>query len=217
MSELAPANQAREQSEVNLPVPTSSTREPLPLPPGQATTPMEGEPARRIGGFSASDSSTHSEFAEFIHQYIREYIRAADQKATFFFTGATALLAFLYRNEVSARWLKPIMQWDVLDVVSFVAMTALAVGALTAVFIVIPRTPGSRRGFVFWEAIAEYPTGREYSDDVSSLSAATVSQVKAEHCFDLARVCRRKYKVLRCALWICAVGLAATSLVFLFV
>jgi hypothetical protein len=217
MSEQTQENQARDLSQVNLPVPPSSTREPLPVPPAQGREAVDSEPVRPISGFSAPDSDAHTKFSEFIHQYIREYIRAADQKATFFFAGSTALLAFLYRNNLSARWMKPIMQWNLLDVVSFVAMMALAVGALTAVFVVIPRTPGSRRGFIFWEAIAEYATAREYSDEVSSLSAATMSQVTAEHCFDLARVCRRKYKVLRCALWICAVGLAATSLVFLFV
>lgn len=217
MNEEAPSNQARDLSHVSLPVPPASAREPLPVPAarGPAVADELARPAN--GSVTSADSDAHTRFAEFVHQYIREYIRAADQKATFFFAGSTAMLAFLYRNDVSARWMKPIMEWNVLGVVSFVAMTSLAVGALVAVMVVIPRTPGSRRGFIFWEAIAEYATAREYADDISALTAATIAQVKAEHSFELARVCRRKYKFLRCALWICAVGLAASSLVFLFV
>jgi multisubunit Na+/H+ antiporter MnhB subunit len=147
---------------------------------------------------------------------VREYIRLADQKATFFFAGATALLAFLYRNDVSARWLKPPIMWNLLDVVALVAMVALAIGAVLALLVVIPRTPGSKRGYIFWEAIAEYRSGRDYADELSALSPATLYQIKAEHTFDLAHVCRRKYKMLRWSLWVGAVGLGAALIVFLF-
>ena len=154
--------------------------------------------------------------AAFAHHYVRDYINLADQKATLFFTGATALLAFMYNKNVSARWLKPLMQWNILDTIAFVAMAALAVGAFLALLVIIPRTPGSRRGFLFWEAIAEYETGRQYSDDISLLSGPSLMQVKAEHCYDLAVVCQRKYRMLSCALWTGAVGLAGALFVFLF-
>jgi hypothetical protein len=96
-------------------------------------------------------------------------------------------------------------------------MIALAIGVLLALIVVIPRTPGSRRGFLFWEAIAEYDNGRQYADELGRLSSASLFQVKAEHCFDLARVCRRKYSVLRAAILAGAIGLAASVVVFLFV
>ena len=148
--------------------------------------------------------------------HIRDSINLADQKATLFFTGATALLAFMYNENVSARWLKPLMQWNILDTIAFVAMAALAAGALLALLVIIPRTLGSRRGFLFWEAITEYDTGRRYSDELSLLSGPSLVQVKAEHCYDLAVVCRQKYRMLRCALWTGAVGLAGALFVFLF-
>lgn len=108
------------------------------------------------------------------------------------------------------------LQWNILDTLAFVAMATLAVGAFLALLVIIPRTPGSRRGFLFWEAIAEYETGRQYADDLSLLSGPSLVQVKAEHCYDLAKVCRRKYRMLRCALWTGTVGLAGALLVFLF-
>lgn len=217
MTDEAHDAQVRDPARVELPVPPSSTRQSLPIPTSQGDEPVEGEPSRPVSGLpTVAEGDAQSKFMEFVHQYIREYIRLADQKATFFFTASTALLAFLYRSDISAGWAKPVMQWNILDIVAFVAMTALAIGALTAVVVVIPRTSGSRRGFIFWEAIAEYGTGRDYADEISVLSSATLSQIKAEHCFDLANVCRRKYRVLRYALWICAVGIAASSIVFLF-
>ena len=162
------------------------------------------------------DATARDRFAQRAHEYVREYIRIADQKAAFVFTAATALLAFQYKTGVSARWLRPVMQWNVLDVAAFVAMTGLAVGALLALWVVVPRTHGSRRGFLFWEAIAEYHNAREYADELRLLSGASLSLITSEHCFDLARVCRKKYSVLGAAIWAAAVGLASSLVVFLF-
>ena len=196
-------------------VPATVGRESLPLPPRQEPQ----EPEQRISPVSAvagADIAARTQFVGSVHEYVRDNIRLADQKATFFFTGATALLAFLYRNEVSARWLKPPMQWNLLDMAAFVAMVALALGAFLALLVIIPRTPGSRRGFIFWEAIAEYDNGRDYADQCSMLSPATLFQIKAEHSYVLAGICRQKYRWLRFALWVGAVGLGAALVVFLF-
>lgn len=212
------AQAARDKANPELPVPAELAREAIPTPTGLTDSPTDRQqPAAPSSPVTSADAEARERFAEATHQYVREYIRLADQKASFLFTGATALLAFLYKNQVSSRWLRPIMQWNILDTVAFVAMTALAGGVLLALLVVVPRMSGSRRGFLFWEAIAEYDTGRQYSDELRLLSAATLAQVKAEHCFELARVCRTKYRILRAAIWTGAVGLAASLFVFLFV
>ena len=213
---VRPDSQApRDKAGSALSLPSEVAREALPLP-----TKVEGnereQPITPIGPVGSADVEARTQFIGTVHEYIRDNIKLADQKATFFFTGATALLAFLYRNDVSSRWLKPPMEWNLLDMAAFLAMVALAVGAFLALLVVIPRTPGSRRGFIFWEAIAEYDNGREYSDDLSVLSPATLFQLKAEHSFVIARVCRAKYRWLRWALCVGAVGLAAALFVFLF-
>jgi hypothetical protein len=218
MSETNQATQtSRDTPGQGLPVPPAAVRDALPTPTSGTIGPHDAQQPGALGGTaSRGDAEAKIDFASFVHQYIRDYINLADQKATFFFTGATALLAFLYNKNVSVRWLKPVMTWNILDTVAFVAMVALAVGAFLALLVVIPRTPGSRRGFIFWEAIAEYDTGRQYGDELWVLSTPTLFQVKAEHCYDLAKVARRKYKILRCALWAGAVGLAGALFVFLF-
>lgn len=218
MTELGTHTQGpKGSSQDDLQIPAANVNSPLPTPIGRAAEPADAAQPTTAGNVEGrSDIDAKGEFAAFAHHYIRDYINLADQKATFFFTGGTALLAFMYNKNVSARWLKPVMQWNILDTIAFVAMAAIAVGAFLALLVVIPRTPGSRQGFLFWEAIAEYETSRHYSDDLSLLSGPSIVQVKAEHCFDLAVVCRRKYRMLRCALWTGAVGLAGALFVFLF-
>lgn len=211
-SASAQVSQDRQGTDLVVQKPTEA----LPLPAAVLDGGTNRELPNSVGGVpNATDIQARLQFAEATHQYIRSYIAAADQKAIFFFTGSTALLAFLFRNGVSTRWLKPVMQWNIIDTFGFVAMVALAIGAMGALFVIIPRTPGSRRGFIFWEAIAEYDTGRHYADELSVLSPASLFQVKAEHCFDLAGVCRKKYRYLRWALWICSVGLVASLALFL--
>lgn len=215
MNDEHPADSQTSRDQPSSSLSTGRPAASLPVPAMGTTDLRHDVPSRPTGPSGTSDVQVRLQFAEATHQYIRAYINAADQKATFFFTGATALLAFLYRINVSGRWLKPVMDWNIIDAVSFIAMVALAAGALSALLVIIPRTPGSRRGFIFWEAIAEYDTGRHYADELSMLSPASLFQVKAEHCFDLAGVCRRKYQLLRWALCICGVGLAASLIVFL--
>ena len=201
---------------VPLPVPPLAEGKSIPTPTPDVKGPVEPEQPTPLGTVGQNDLEMRARFAEETHQYIREFIRLADQKATFLFTGATALLAFLYKNGISRRWLKPVMLWNILDMSGFVAMMALSLGALFSVWVIKPRLAGSRRGYLFWGAISEHSSAREYADDLSTLSAATLARVKAEHCFELAKVASSKYNILRIALWLCAAGLGASLIVFLF-
>lgn len=215
MTDKQPDSQApREQAGAGLPAPAASSVASLPVP--QKADPSQEKPISPADAVLSADVEARTEFIGSVHEYVREYIALADQKATFVFAGATALLAFLYTSGVSDRWLKLPQTWGILDLVALVAMVGLAIGAFLALLVVIPRTPGSRRGFIFWEAVARHKSGRDYADELSTLSPASLFQIKAEHTFDLAGVCRRKYRMLRWSLWIGAVGLGASLIVFLF-
>jgi hypothetical protein len=198
-----------------LPVPSTLASQPLPRTAATADTESDRNQPRNDQA-TAANAEPRAAFSTHVHQYLREYIQLADQKAMFFFAGSTALLAFLFRSDVSSRWLKPVMTWNILDLVAFVAMAALGISAVVAMWVLIPRTNGSRRGHVFWDAIAEFQNSRAYADDLSQLTAATLAQLHAEHCHELALVCRKKYKVLKAGLWIGALGLVATIIVLLF-
>jgi hypothetical protein len=206
------------EAQASLPVPAGAATQSIPTPEPaanvDAASAEQPRPAQADQGSASPDA--RSRFAEESHQYVSDHIKLADQKAAFFFTAATALLAFLYQNRVSQVWLKkPLMQWNVLDISAFLSMAALAVGALFALFVLMPRLPGSRRGYVFWEAIAEYQSARQYSDDLSTLSQSTFAQQKAEHTHELAIVCRAKYRHLRSAFFVLAIGLFFSIIVLL--
>jgi hypothetical protein len=162
------------------------------------------------------EAEAQGQFVSSVHQYIRDNIQFADQKATFFFAGTTALLAVLYKLEVTSRWLKPVLAWNVLDLAAMLAVVGLGVGSMLALMVVIPRLPGSRRGMIFWEAIAQFQTARQYADDIAQLSNAALTQNLAEHCYDLALVCKKKYRLLRWSIIASAIGAAACVLLFAF-
>jgi hypothetical protein len=157
-----------------------------------------------------------ADHAEHVHRYLSDYIKFADQKATFVFGGAAALLAFLYKAEASRRWLKPVGGWTLGDALAFLAMLALAAAALVAVAVIVPRLGGSRRGLIFWESIAQFESGAEYAAAVTGVGAADLLRAKLQHCWELSGVCRRKYRVLGVAIWLGAVGLYAAVVFLLF-
>jgi hypothetical protein len=206
---------AQQRSPEPLPVRPELLEEPLPRPiPQISGEPATMQPATPEAGVLSGQVDANATFAQEVHEYIRDYIALADQKATFFFTGATALVAFLYSKGITGNWSHLVRSWRLLDFVAFLAVTLLAVAALLSILVVIPRTPGSCKGYIFWEAIAQYESGSAYADRVAQLSPASLLRVKAEHCYDLARVCRMKYRWLRLALRVGAGGLAATLVYF---
>ena len=160
-------------------------------------------------------SAAHAKFSDEAHSYVREYIRNADQKATFFFAALTAILAFLNAQNVASRWLKDVRLWSMVDALGFVSMLGLTAGAVTLLIVVFPRLKGSRRGLLFFNAIAEYGSSAEYASDVLTSSADSLVRTKLQHCYELSRICSAKYRALRIGFWLGSVG-AASAVLFLF-
>jgi hypothetical protein len=175
----------------------------------------EGKKQTAADGMSAAPSEYHSKFAEEIHNYLREYIRNADQKATFFFAAVTALLAFLNTRGGPSHWLKDVRTWTMVDGLSFVAMLFLAMSACVLLSVVFPRLKGSRRGIIFFSAIAEYDSGQEYAGTVLRQATSDIVAAKLQHTFDLSKVCVAKYRALRIGFWLGSIGVVTTLLYLL--
>lgn len=156
-------------------------------------------------------------FAEETHQYVREYIRQADLKAAFFFAGTTALIAFLYKAKLIQLWLKLPTQWRFLDMLSFVTTIGLAISVFACLVTVFPRLKGSKRGYVFFGAIAEFDSAKEYATDVLQRDIPQLMEAKLCHVYDLAKVCGRKYLVLQIGQWAGAIGVVGMVLLLLLV
>ncbi len=146
-------------------------------------------------------------FAEEIHQYIREYIRLADQKAGFIFTASVALLALLYQKGVFKNWLRLPNQWHLADVFALLAVLALSLAAFTSICVVVPRLKGSPRGYIYWNSIAAYESGDKYAEAIIDLTKPELAGSKLKHCYELAKVCRSKYIMLKRSFWAGLLGL----------
>jgi hypothetical protein len=134
------------------------------------------------------------QFAEEKHQYLREYISAADQKAFFFFTINSSLLAFLNTKDASSHFLK-LSPWTISDLVTFIAVVGLMISAIFFLWVITPRLKGSKRGLIFFSAIAEYATKGEYINAVQKLSETSILTEKLQHCYELAKICNTKHSV----------------------
>jgi len=190
------------------------------LPPeleGKTLPPVEAEPAdaaeavvaHDVGRAKVSDPAAAAAFGADIHAYVREYIALADQKAGVLFTVMAGMLAYLQVQDATRRWMVSPRGWGFLELLSFVAVAGLTLGAALALGVVVPRTRGSKQGFVFWGAIAEYRRAREYANRIAVCEAPVLIRAKLEHCHDLAVVCRSKYWFLDRCIWCGATGLGA--------
>jgi hypothetical protein len=149
-------------------------------------------------------------FASDVHTYIRQYIQFADQKASFLFAGVAAMTAFLHGRGITKLWLKDPRQCHISDALAFIAVAGLLLGAILAVFVILPRLGGAARGIVFWNAITLFESAKEYAAHVQKCDPAELAAAKLEHCHELAQVCQRKYRIVAWALWCGGIGLLAS-------
>lgn len=161
------------------------------------------------------EQEARSKFAEETHQYVREQIRFADQKATFFFAGATALLAYLHKLGMAAGWVENPRSWGIVQVVELVASLGLSLSAISCIWAVVPRLGGTKRGLIFFAAIREFESPSAYAEEVSRHSPRALCEAKLRHAYELAGVCERKYVALKLGQWLGAVGVVATLVLFL--
>lgn len=207
--------QQRQNERTSLPVPLGSEGAPL------VTSMRSGEPTAssiQPPDYPASQDKKEEyqwRFAEETHLYVREYIRQADQKAAFFFAGSTALIAFLYKVELIHSWVKLPTQWVFTDMLSFAATIGLAISAFTCLSTVFPRLKGSKRGIVFFGAVAKFESNKDYANEVLQKDLGELIEAKLCHVHDIANVCGRKYRILKIGQWFGAVGVASMVLLLL--
>ena len=177
------------------------------------STSIAGSRPEPIGNSDSMEACRN--FAVESHNYVQEYIKTADQKAAFFFAASTALVAFLYQVGSLQRWLSNPINWGLFEVLSFLATVGLSISALYCLWVVFPRLKGSMRGLVFFAAIAEYESSREYVADVLRKGGQELTESLLSHTHELAKVCKRKYQILRLGFWSGTIGIVATLILFI--
>lgn len=154
-------------------------------------------------------------YGEESHLYVREYIRAADQKATFFFATFAALLAYLNTSGYLTTWISNPAIWQLTEILSFISTAGFLISAVCCLLVVVPRLSGSKRGLVFFNAIIEYPTQQEFTADLMETNPNKLCEEKIKHVYEIAKVCNRKYKVLRLGLLSGSLGFCGMALLLL--
>lgn len=153
--------------------------------------------------------ATANSFAVEIHTYVRQNIAWADQKAAFLFAAVTAVLAYLHKDGATRRWLVDPSRWQIPDALACLAVLGLVGGAICALLAVAPRFRGSPQGMIYWKAIASFGRAKDYADRVVASEASALTRAKLEHCYELAQICRRKYRAVNIAIWSGSLGLGA--------
>lgn len=188
-----------------------------PLAAAEPTSDTEAESIGRETETPVPDKGGNAaEFARANHKYIREFIQLADQKSAVVITIGTALLAYLFERDLTEQWLRPLQTWEFTSFISSVAMIAIALAVLTALAVVVPRLKGASDGLIFWSAIDRFESSAEYADAVLIEDDEHRVHARLEHCYELAKVCNRKYRTLNWSIRIGAVGLGASVLYLLF-
>lgn len=158
----------------------------------------------------------HGEFATFHEGYVRHYIQLADTKAGVGFSVVSGVLAYLLSKDA------------VRDIVLHPAFTAsfgvvvatilfLIASAICAFLVIAPRlrsSPGDS-GLVFFGDVAHRTSGDEYVGDIAPRSESDLTAARLQHCYDVAKVCARKYDLLKMSIWLALPGLAIAMLTFL--
>lgn len=193
------------------------------IPPRQSPEPkpLGAAPVDRSPPHIAADDtrvtqvpsdSEPNELPTFIHQYLRDFITFADQKAAFTFAASAALLAYLESQGVTSSFAKPVASWQVGDWIGGAAFVLLASCALLAAGVVVPRLKGqSATGSIYWEEIRSHVDHDSYVKAVEGMSRVAARGEVLRHCFVLAGICSAKYKMLDWSLRIGVVGAIATA------
>ncbi|WP_186013353.1 Pycsar system effector family protein [Burkholderia gladioli] len=196
-----------------------STEANISPPPGIASTSILTTP--QVGAVpAAADAKTQPatetanpityKFAAESHDYMREYIRNADQKAIFYFTICSALLAFEHTQSWSLRWAKYPTTWGIVDLATFISMAGLALAAAAFLLTVIPRLNGSPRGLIFFRSVANYGSSNDYISDIVTRSESDLASEKLRHCYELSKIASSKYTWIGYGLRIGAVALVCS-------
>lgn len=184
-----------------------------PIPPGELSS------APRLGVLDAdlpdvervkavAVTPAHADFATSEQSYISHYIGLADTKAAWAFTIASGAIAYLISKDgVHTQLTAPAFTPAFVILVSPILLLSVSAGC--SFLAIVPRHWTSGEGLVSYSNVAQHRNAASYVSNVARKSSGELTELRLAHCFDIARVCARKYGYLRKAMWLGVAGLAA--------
>jgi len=154
----------------------------------------------------------HGTFAEFHEGYVRAYIALADTKAAWTFAVSSGVLAYLLGSDNSrALLLNP--SWTPQFVIGATAVLFLSLSSVCSFLVIAPRlSVPSGDGVVFFGHVAARPTAAKFVSDIAKLKFGDIIEARLRHAYDVAKICDRKYGLLRKAIWLGFPGLLSALL-----
>ncbi len=157
---------------------------------------MDRTESKESTGFGEGSEQDLSSFAEYIDEYIGNQIAFADAKAGFGFTLSAGLLAYLANAEDFRLLL--LEGQPVIKALCYVTAALLTFSAAIFASIIFPRLSTlSNERIVSFIAIAKFETSDEYIDALKTVEPAEIAEEQLHHCHDIARICSRKYTLLK--------------------
>jgi Family of unknown function (DUF5706) len=160
-------------------------------------------------------SAEQKEFASLVHQYLRDFIKFADQKAAFIFAVASATFAFLVKQGAYKSLLIPIAGRGFPEWAAFLSCLLVGFAGLFSLLVVLPRLRGQGDGLIYWKGIVKSGDVSNYLSRIQQFRDGQLTNVVLKHCYELAQIADRKYELLKWAMWFGAFGAIATGCVLL--
>lgn len=151
-----------------------------------------------------------TDYNRFEISYITDNIKFADSKAGILI-GMDGLLlraAVEYFNSAGITF-ESLLESLVLSERFFLIFgsASLIVGIILSIAVVFPRRgSGVKRGFVFWESIAQYPSAADYTKDLMEITEEELDRKMAEQQYYVSLAATKKYNMLRRAFWASSLG-----------
>ena len=155
--------------------------------------------------------SPHEIYADTLHHYLRELPPAVDTKIEIFFAIVLGVLLFHVRvaarlGEEAAPTGLSLQNASFLD---YCAVILLLASMICALLVVWPRLSADAKGYSSFVAVASRPDGATYAQEVLALDGDALATALFAHCYELARITRRK--IVWCRLGM-AIGLTGIAL-----
>jgi hypothetical protein len=179
---------------------------------------VENTPQKNIltqSPFSENKNKVQWQFSIETHKYVREFINGADNKSQHYIAFASAFLVWVNSRESLNFWSIPAKEWRFLDLLNIISIVGMTICILLALWALLPRLNGSKKGIIFFDSIAEHEISNDYLADVLKKSEQELVIEELKHVFELSRICSKKFFYLKLSVWSGSIGLTSGIILLL--
>ncbi|EMR4107298.1 TPA: hypothetical protein QEL08_000781 [Stenotrophomonas maltophilia] len=126
-------------------------------------------------------------FPSTVNGYLNQYIQLMDVKGTAVAAAALVLIGLGLSDQ--AKTAEPILR--------ILGIACAAVSSIYALHSVLPRTPHSGNGHIFWVDVVGFKNAEEYWKSIDSLTDEDIGREYARQNFEVSRILIKKTRQVR--------------------